>query len=433
MRGSTLCRLVAAIVLLVAVAVAPAVAAQGQEMKDAHGMTNRTAPAYGNDHAAAQSPISLLETDAVDIVPVTTTLATTPETQATTIPVPTIAEAAAGTTSVAGQSRSIGPSETGMQGGNDDRTGLFVLAFIAVAAIAAALYGYFRLSKREAAVDPDHTVVAGGAVSLADAGGFPPALAGRYTGVAPVGSGGTARVFLATRVSDGRTVAVKVPLRTDEATGRTFLKEISIWKGLVHQNIVRVCAVNILPSPYVEMEYFERSLKDLEKPLSPSEACDIVAGVAEGLAYAHARGVIHRDLKPGNILLAPDGTPKIADWGLGRVLADDDETVAPGFSLRYAAPEQLAPARYGSAGAWTDLFQLGVVLYELLTGAFPYAATGPGEYAGAVLRDDPVPPSAVEQALAGFDPIVLRCLEKDPGKRYASAEAFLADLRAIEC
>lgn len=428
MKNSTFCRLFAVVVLAVALAVAPAAAAQ--EMKDTHGVTNRTVPAYGNDNAAAASPISSLETTAAAADSVTPTPATTvPETETSTS-VQTIAEAAVGTTSVAGQSGLMG---SGMQGGSDHLTGLLILALAAVAVIAAVLYGYFRLSKHDAAVDPDHTVVAGGDGSLPVAGGFPPALAGRYTDVEPVGSGGTARVFQAKRVSDGRTVAVKVPLRTDEATGRSFLKEISIWKGLVHKNIVRVRAVNILPSPYVEMEYFERSLKDLEKPLPPAAACAIVAGVAEGLAYAHARGVIHRDLKPGNILLAPDGTPKIADWGLGRVLADDDETVAPGFSLRYAAPEQLAPARYGSAGARTDIFQLGVVLYELLTGRFPYAADGPGEYAGAVLRDDPIPPSAVDPALAVFDRLVLRCLAKEPSERYASAEDFLADLRAIEC
>jgi len=430
MRRSVLLWSFAAAVLAVALMIVPAAAAQGQEMKDAHGMMNRTVPAYGNDQAAAQSPISLLETTAVTEVPTTTTVAAAPETQATTTPA--IPEAAVSTAPAAEQSRSMGSNESGMQGGSGDRTGQAVLAAAVVALIAAALYGYFRLFAGRAVVDPDHTVVAGGEDPRAGAGDFPPALAGRYTGIAPVGSGGTARVFLATRTSDGRSVAVKVPLRTDEATGRSFLKEISIWRGLVHPNIVRVCAVNILPSPYVEMEYFERSLKDLDKPLPPARACSIVAGIAEGLAYAHARGVIHRDLKPGNILLAPDGTPKIADWGLGRVLADDDETIAPGFSLRYAAPEQLAPARYGSAGAWTDLFQLGVVLYELLTGVFPYGEVGPGEYAGAVLHDAPIPPSAVDPALAGFDPIVLRCLEKDPGKRYASAEDFLADLLAIE-
>jgi len=425
MRRSALFGSFAAVILVIALITVPAAAAQGQEMKDAHGMANKSAPAYGNDRAAWQVPITLPETVAVDDPPVTTTIAAASET--TAIP------EAASTPSVTEQARFMGPNGTGMQGGSGDRTDLIVLAFIVVAVIVAALYGYFHLSARGASIDPDHTVIFGGKDPHSDDGGFPPALSARYTGIVPVGSGGTARVFLATRVRDGQTVAVKVPLRTDEATGRSFLKEIGIWRGLVHQNIVRVCAVNILPSPYVEMEYFDRSLKDLEKPLSPERACSIVAGIAEGLAYAHEKGVIHRDLKPGNILLAPDGTPKIADWGLGRVLADGDETTAPGFSLHYAAPEQLAPARYGPAGAGTDLFQLGVVLYELLTGAFPYNGVGPGEYAAAVLSDDPVPPSAVEPALAPFDQIVLRCLEKDPATRYASAEAFLADLRAIEC
>lgn len=426
MRRSTFCLPLTVLVLLVALAVAPAAGGQAQEMKDAHSMMNRSAPAHGNDHAAGQAQISSLETTAVDDV---STAPTVPETEATTNPA--IAEAAQVTPSPGGQSRLMGPNGAGMQGGNSDRTGQAALLAAVIALIAAALYGYFRLFTRGDAVDPDHTVVARGEAPPADGGGFPQALAGRYTGIAPIGSGGTAGVYRAARVSDGKTVAVKVPIRTDEATGRSFLKEINIWRGLVHQNIVRVCAVNILPCPYVEMEYFEHSLKDLEKPISPEQACTIAAGIAEGLAYAHAKGVIHRDLKPGNILLAPEGTAKIADWGLGHLLADD-ETTAPGFSLRYAAPEQLAPDRYGPTGAWTDLFQLGVVLYELLTGALPYRGEGPGEYAAAVLHEDPIPPSVVEPALALFDQIVLRCLEKDPAKRYPSAEAFLADLRAIE-
>lgn len=312
----------------------------------------------------------------------------------------------------------------------------FPLAAAALVVSAGALGGVVYARRRRSpppVADEDVTVVV---PSAADAtwtqSGFPPALMEKYTEVASVGSGGTAQVFRAVRRTDDLTVAVKVPLRQDEATGRCFLREISIWQGLSHQNIVRVDAVNVLPVPYVETEYLDRTLKDLKTPLGPAETVGIVAGIAAGLAYAHGRGVVHRDLKPGNILLASDGTPKIADWGLGKVLGEGDETVAPGYSLHYAAPEQLAPARFGHPDERTDLYQLGVVFYELLTGTLPYDDDGPGAYSAAVLDAPARPPSAVDEALAPFDPIVLRCLKKDPAGRFGSAEEFCAALGAVE-
>jgi hypothetical protein len=318
-----------------------------------------------------------------------------------------------------------GPSET--------REGFDPLLAAAAGAGAAAggAYLLYRIRKRRPLVDSDRTVLV--ALDAVAVPGFPPALGEKYSDISLVGTGGTAQVYAAVRRVDGERVAVKVPLRADEATGRCFLKEISLWKELVHPNIVRVWSVNILPVPYVEMEYLDRSLADLAKPLPPAEACRIASGVAEGLVYAHARGIVHRDLKPGNILLDADGTPKIADWGLGRLLGDGDETAAPGFSLRYAAPEQLAPGRYGPAGARTDLYQLGVVLYELLTGRLPYDGEGPGEYSAAVLEGTPVPPSKVDPALARFDALLLQCLEKDPEKRISSAGELSAALAAVEC
>lgn len=316
--------------------------------------------------------------------------------------------------------------------GTEDGFDPLLAAVAGAGAAAAGAYLLYRLRKREKpADDGDRTVLA--APDAVTAAGFPSALMEKYGDVSPVGTGGTAQVYAAVRRTDGERVAVKVPLRADEATGRCFLKEISLWKELVHPNIVRVLSVNILPVPYVEMEYLGRSLAALAKPLQPGEACRIASGIAEGLVYAHARGIVHRDLKPGNILLADDGTPKIADWGLGRMLGEGDETAAPGFSLRYAAPEQLAPGRYGPAGERTDLYQLGVVLYELLTGRLPYDGEGPGEYSAAVLEGTPVPPSNVDPALVRFDALLLRCLEKDPEKRISSAGEFLAALGAVEC
>ncbi|WP_292518200.1 serine/threonine-protein kinase [Methanoculleus sp.] len=263
--------------------------------------------------------------------------------------------------------------------------------------------------------------------------GFPPELGERYDRIAFVGRGGLGQVFSAVRRDDRRTVAVKIPVTYDEATGKTFMKEMRFWEDLVHPNIVQVYSVNILPVPYVEMEYLPRSLADLDKPLPVGTAARIAAGIAAGLAYAHERGVVHRDIKPGNILLADDLTPKITDWGMSTRLATSRETGAAGFTLAYAAPEQIAPERFGKtgAGAGTDIYQLGAVLYELVTGMAPYAGEGIAGMAGAILNGQPVPPSEVDPALARLDGIILRCLAKEPADRYRSAREVLDAINAV--
>ncbi|WP_067048559.1 serine/threonine-protein kinase [Methanofollis ethanolicus] len=431
-------------VLLLVLCAAPALAAHDTSGKGQHGPGgNNSAP---DDRGPATAPGQVKEErtplpdPTPDVVPetATPTPSLTPLPETTPSPLPTslpatpaeespVSVQATDTSAVvrAATGEGRGPPET--------REGFDPLLAATAGAGAAAVGAYllYRIRKRKPGADSDRTVlVAPDAVAVP---GFPPALMEKYGDVSLLGTGGTAQVYAAVRRTDGERVAVKVPLRADEATGRCFLKEISLWKELVHPNIVGVLAVNILPVPYVEMEFLDRSLADLTKPLRPGEACRIASGIAEGLACAHARGIVHRDLKPGNILLAADGTPKIADWGLGRLIGDGDETAAPGFSLRYAAPEQLAPGRYGPAGARTDLYQLGVVLYELLTGRLPYDGDGPGEYSAAVLEGAPVPPSKVDPALARFDALLLRCLEKDPEQRISSAGDFLAAFRDVEC
>ncbi|WP_209629819.1 serine/threonine-protein kinase [Methanofollis sp. W23] len=268
--------------------------------------------------------------------------------------------------------------------------------------------------------------------TAAPSSGFPAGLAGRYTDVIYIGRGGNAKVFRAVRRTDGEVVAVKIPLGTDELTGRYFLKEMRIWEGLDHRNIVKLYALNILPVPFVEMEYVERSLQEIEKPVSPAEAVKIAQGVAAGLAYAHERGVIHRDIKPANILLAPGGVPKITDWGLSKEMADTGITGVIAFSLDYAAPEQVSPSKFGPLGRETDIFQFGVVLYELLTGRRPFTGEGIGEVSMAILTADPPPPSVMDPSLAGWDRVVGRCLAKDPERRYHTAAELLDALDEVE-
>jgi hypothetical protein len=255
---------------------------------------------------------------------------------------------------------------------------------------------------------------------------FPRELENKYTDIGFVGRGGVAWVFSAIRKTDGLNVAVKIPISFDEMTGRSFLNEIKAWETLRHENIVEVLGVNILPVPYVEMEFVPSSLEDLEKPLPVWMAVHIIRGVADGLRYAHEHGFIHRDIKPHNILLDEDCVPKITDWGMSKVLAADvKKSSIAGFSLSYAAPEQVSPSEFGRTDKRTDIYQLGVVFYEMVTGSIPFGGESIVEVGNAILREEPLPPSEYNPDAAAVEKIICRCLEKDPANRYQSAAELL--------
>jgi len=311
------------------------------------------------------------------------------------------------------------------------------LAGVILASLLLALWQYRRNIPGPAT--PKEGGMAGGGAGAPVSGGvpaqasetvspFPRELSGRFADPVIIGTGGLSRVFRVRRKEDGRVVAVKVPLALDEATGKAFLREMRAWEGLSHRNILPILGANILPVPYVEMEYLPRSLEDLEKPVDLKTAARIVAGIARGLAYAHARGIIHRDLKPGNILLTPDLEPKIGDWGLSRFLTGSTVTDVQGFSPRYAAPEQVDPKRYGPVGPATDIYGLGAIFYELVTGRPAFGGDGIAEITHGILSNVPAPPSAINPDAGPVDGIILRCLEKDPGKRYRSAADLERDL-----
>ena len=257
---------------------------------------------------------------------------------------------------------------------------------------------------------------------------FPRDLLNRFSEPEVIGSGGVSRVFRARRKDSGRIVAVKVPLTMDEVTGMAFLKEMRTWEGLKHENIARILGANILPVPYVEMELFPRSLEELGKPLDIRTATRIVAGIARGLAFAHDRGIIHRDLKPGNILLTDTLEPKIGDWGLSKFLGGATATDIHGFSPRYAAPEQVDPGRYGKADVRTDIYGAGGIFFELVTGQPPFTGEGIAEITGRILNSAPVLPSSLNPAARPVDGIIMRCLEKEPKRRYQRAGDLEKDL-----
>lgn len=261
------------------------------------------------------------------------------------------------------------------------------------------------------------------------ASSFPDALRLRYESISIVGSGGVAIVYHAIRTDTGKEVALKIPYSADETTGRTFLNELSIWRDLHHPCIVEVYDQNIFPVPFVEMEYLSRTLRDMTYPIAPARAVAIITDIGSALMYAHEKGVVHRDIKPGNVLLTGDGRAKLTDWGLSRSLFRADETKNTSFSLFYATPEQLAPDLYGSGDQRTDLYQLGVLLYEMLCGEPPYTKSGVGDIFMAIQQNRYRLPSSYHQSLAGFDPIIMRSLRAQPAERYSSVEEFMDDVK----
>ncbi|MDD4454070.1 MAG: protein kinase [Candidatus Methanomethylophilaceae archaeon] len=255
---------------------------------------------------------------------------------------------------------------------------------------------------------------------------LPPEIVDRYTASEFIGKGGFARVFKVQK-SDGSWAALKIPISLDAATGKSFIAELHNWTSMVHENIVRVNDYNIMPFPYFEMELCDGTLATLERPIPPDHAAWLIFNIGEGLKYAHTRGVLHRDLKPQNIMLR-DGIPKISDWGLSKVMTQSGTTtVSGGFTAYYAAPEQITNKPKDQR---TDIWQLGVIAYELVTGRLPFTGESMVEIGMAIATKVPERPGAIHPDAEPLDAIILKCLEKDPEKRYRSVADLQKDLAA---
>jgi hypothetical protein len=328
-------------------------------------------------------------------------------------------------------------------------SGVFlVIVAIAIIGLLAILYLLIRRNegspggqiKPDKPVPGNATVIEETALPVPEPGGsspgpavpFPPSLEKRFTHPEFIGEGGLARVFRAQNAKTGMTVAVKVPVRYDEVTGTHFTRDIVFWQGLEHKNIIRILSSNILPVPYIEMEYAPSSLAAIPLPLPEEQAVRILLGIARGLAYAHEKGIVHRDIKPENILHTADGVPKITDWGLGKAIGDTRQSSMIGFSPAYAAPEQIAPHRFGRPGPATDIYQLGMLLCEMLTGAPAFRGEGLHDLNTAILEDTPVFPRWNGRHENELGKIILRCLAKKPEDRYASVADMIRDLESIQ-
>jgi beta-lactam-binding protein with PASTA domain len=270
----------------------------------------------------------------------------------------------------------------------------------------------------------------------------PQVLGERYEIGGVLGRGGMAEVHRGRDLRLGREVAVKV-LRSDLARDPSFQvrfrREAQAAASLNHPAIVAVYDTGEDRSssgatPYIVMEYVEGdTLRDVlrrEGVLSPERAMNFAADICNALDFSHRNGIVHRDVKPGNVMVTPQGTVKVMDFGIARAVSDSAATMTSTAAVigtaQYLSPEQ---ARGESVDARSDVYSVGCLLYELVTGAPPFTGDSPVSVAYQHVREDPKLPSSVNPAIPPeLDAILLKALSKNPANRYQSAADMRNDL-----
>ena len=264
-------------------------------------------------------------------------------------------------------------------------------------------------------------------------------LADRYEIDVVLGQGGMARVFKGIDRVLNRTVAVKVlspQFVGDEQFVARFQREAQASAALNHPNIVSVYDTGSQADVhYIVMEYVEgRTLRDIirqEGPLLPERAMEIAEAVADALAAAHVAGLVHRDIKPGNIMITREGEVKVMDFGIARTTTGDTLTQTASIlgTASYLSPEQ---AQGESVDARSDIYSVGCVLYEMLTAGAPFSGDSPVAIAYKHVRESPVPPSRSNPDVStALEAVVMKCMAKNPANRYQSAEELRADLQRV--
>ena len=270
----------------------------------------------------------------------------------------------------------------------------------------------------------------------------PQHLSDRYELGEILGFGGMSEVHLARDVRLHRDVAVKV-LRADLARDPSFYlrfrREAQNAAALNHPAIVAVYDTGEAetaagPLPYIVMEYVDGvTLRDIvhsDGPMTPTRAIEVIADACQALNFSHQHGIIHRDVKPANIMISTTGAVKVMDFGIARALADSGNSVTQTAAVigtaQYLSPEQ---ARGDTVDARSDVYSLGCVLYEMLTGEPPFVGDSPVAVAYQHVREDPVPPSQRHEGIsADLDAVVLKALAKNPDNRYQTAAEMRTDL-----
>ncbi|MGY4647123.1 Stk1 family PASTA domain-containing Ser/Thr kinase [Mycobacterium sp. URHB0021] len=269
----------------------------------------------------------------------------------------------------------------------------------------------------------------------------PQHLSDRYELGEILGFGGMSEVHLARDLRLHRDVAIKV-LRADLARDPSFYlrfrREAQNAAALNHPAIVAVYDTGEAetptgPLPYIVMEYVDgvtlRDIVHTEGPMPPKRAIEVIADACQALNFSHQHGIIHRDVKPANIMISKAGAVKVMDFGIARALADANsvtQTAAVIGTAQYLSPEQ---ARGEKVDARSDVYSLGCVLYEILTGEPPFVGDSPVAVAYQHVREDPVPPSQRHTGISPeLDAVVLKALAKNPDNRYQTAAEMRSDL-----
>ncbi len=266
-----------------------------------------------------------------------------------------------------------------------------------------------------------------------------PAVLGTLDVFEEIGHGGMGVVYRAKQRIANREVAVKVLSGALAARGRAaerFAGEIEALAGLRHPNIVEVYEVGEESGcVYFSMELVPGGTlanRAKRQPIAPTEAAAIMEQLAVAVHSAHAVGLLHRDIKPANVLLTSEGSPKLSDFGLAKWMDREDGLTETGAVLgtpSYMAPEQAVGSRHGALGPPTDVYGLGATLYELLTGRPPFRAASTFETLQKVIHEPPVSPRSLRPEVnQDLEAVCLKCLEKDPARRYATAQELANDL-----
>lgn len=261
---------------------------------------------------------------------------------------------------------------------------------------------------------------------------------GDYELLEEIARGGMGVVYKARQTSLNRIVAVKMILAgqlAGEAEVKRFRTEAEAAANFQHPNIVAIHEIGEHEERhYFSMDYVEgQNLAALvrEGPLPPAKAAEWVKTIAEAIQYAHQRGILHRDLKPQNVLIDERGRPRVTDFGLAKSTGEDSgltQTGAVMGSPSYMPPEQ-ATGRHDQVGPHSDVYSLGAILYQLLTGQAPFVGETPLGTLRKVVEEDPVPPSKHNPlAPPDLETICLKCLEKKPERRYSTARALADEL-----
>src|SRR5690348_13357285 len=271
----------------------------------------------------------------------------------------------------------------------------------------------------------------------------PRLLGGRYELDGVVGRGGMAEVYRARDIRLDRIVAIKTlraDLARDQIFQARFRREAQSAASLNHPSIVAVYDTGEdmatgVPVPYIVMEYVDgRTVRDLLQEghrLLPERSLEIIDGVLRALDYSHQAGIVHRDIKPGNVMVTRNGDVKVMDFGIARAMSDAQATMTQTAQVigtaQYLSPEQARGERVDSR---SDLYSTGCLLYELLTGRPPFTGDSPVAIAYQHVRENPVPPSRVDPDVPPWaDGIVLKAMAKSPADRYQTAADMRADLQ----